>query len=162
MKSIPLTRGKFALVDDEDFEELSKYSWQATKSKHSKNFRATRRTPGGRFDKRYYVAMHRMVLNINDSKIQIDHIDRDPLNNQKSNLRICTNSQNQQNRKKQLKCSSKYKGVSLDKRRRKWYSYIRTEKLKSLGYFHSEIEAAKAYNEAAKKYFGEFALLNDV
>lgn len=157
MKLIPLTRGQSALVDDEDFEELLKYSWQANKF-----FRVSRRTPGKRCDKRHYISMHRYIMGVSDPKVQIDHIDGNPLNNQRNNLRIATNSQNQQNRRKHLKCSSKYKGVSLDKRRGKWSSYIRIDKLKFLGYFHSEIEAAKAYNEAAKKYFGEFAKLNNI
>lgn len=158
MKLISLTRGKQALVDNEDFEELSKYSWQANKF-----FRVSRRTSGKRCDERHYISMHRYIMGVTDPKVLIDHIDGNTLNNQRSNLRISTNSQNQQNRRKQLKCSSKYKGVSLDKRKEKWSSYIRiNKKLKFLGYFHSETEAAQAYNEAAKKYFGEFAKLNDI
>ena len=150
MKTIPLTQGKFALVDDEDFERLSKYHWTYDES----NNRA-----------------HRIGIMMSHAVIQadnwLDHRDGNGLNNQKSNLRLCTRSQNQQNQRKQKrKTSSKYKGVHFYTSRKKWQAYISFlnilgQKIKKhLGYFMSEKDAARAYDEAARFYHKEFAALN--
>ena len=96
----------------------------------------------------------------------LDHIDCNPSNNDISNLRAATIKQNGMNRKKDksyagIQTLSKFKGVSLNKQLKKWISRIGINgKRKHLGYFTSEIEAAKAYDTAAIKLYGEFAKLN--
>lgn len=109
--------------------------------------------------------MHHEVFGV---KIQLDHIDGNGCNNQLENLREAVQLENNRNMRKQEGCSSKYKGVSWHKREGKWCARIAAGELLPngyhkriwLGYFEDEIEAAKAYDRAAIKYFGEFAKLN--
>lgn len=106
------------------------------------------------------ISMHKEVMKFTGTKIMIDHKDRDSLNNQKSNLRVCNNSQNTANSKKRKNCTSKYRGVAKY-RIGLWRAYGgKNGKMIHLGYFKSEIEAAKKYNEFAKEIHGEFANLN--
>ena len=103
--------------------------------------------------------MHRQILNVPEG-LEIDHKNHNMLDNRKYNIRTCSKAENQHNRKTQ-KHSSKYKGVSWHKERRKWRTRIcNNGKEFSLGLFDSEIEAAKAYDQKAKELFGEFAYLN--
>ncbi len=93
----------------------------------------------------------------------MDHANHDQLDNQRANLRRCTNSQNMANRRKQPGCSSRFKGVHWYKRVGKWRANIEVDGRKyALGYFDDEIEAARAYNVAAIEHFKEFALPNSV
>ena len=157
MKKIPLTQNKLASIDNEDFELISQYKWCVSK-KHSISYAITSAIKN---NIKTTLKMHRLIMKIVDPKIQIDHVDGDGLNNQKLNLRICTSQQNQRNRQKNKVSSSKFKGIWWDKRVKKWQVSIQIgKKRKHLGYFHNEIEAAKAYDTAAKKYFGEFARFN--
>lgn len=104
--------------------------------------------------------MHRLILNA-PKGIKVDHQDGDGLNNQRRNIRLATNAQNSMNQKPRVKTSSKYKGVSLDKRHGTWKSQIgKNGAIIWLGQFRSEVEAAKAYDRAAREMFGEFACLN--
>lgn len=154
-KIIELTKGYIAIVDDDDFETVSNHSWCADTSMEN-YVRAYCNI------KKKIIKLHRFVLKLTDSKIIVDHINGNPLDNRKENLRICTRSQNQCNQKtwKSTK-SSRYKGVSWRPDRSKWCAYIsKNGKRKSLGCYHSEHEAAEAYNKKAIDLFGEFAKLN--
>jgi len=153
-KLIPLTQGKFALVDDEDYERLSKFKW------YYHNGYAARLTYDTATKKRKLIFMHRLILNTPDGKYT-DHRDGNELNNMKSNLRICSTSQNMQNQRPHQDGTSVFKGVCWHKGKGKWLAYIKPEgKQKHLGYFKSETKAAFAYDEAAIALFGEFAKTN--
>jgi len=149
MKEIQLTRGMVALVDDEDYEYLNKWHWYVYKGYST--FYALSKI------KHKDLKMHRIIMNC-PKDMQVDHKDGNGLNNQKGNLRICTNAQNQANRKSYGK--SKYLGVSYN-RNTYIQAYIGHNKRNIyLGVFKTEEEAAIAYNEAAIKLHGEFAKLN--
>ena len=109
------------------------------------------------------IYMHRIVANAQPGQI-VDHIDRNPLNNQEANLRICTNAQNCANRPSQRNNgTSRYKGVSWHRQRRRWQAQIQVlGRQMHLGDYLSEIEAASAYNDAAHLHFGDFAYLNPI
>jgi len=155
MKKIKLTREQYAIVDDENYRELNRYKWHARYDLHSASYYATRHK------EQIMVQMHRIILNA-PRGIQVDHINHNTLDNRIENLRMCTNSQNHMNRKPHKNTTSKYKGVCLPQNK-KWVAQIHVNKKQvHLGYFELEIQAAKAYNKAARKYFGKFALLNEV
>lgn len=161
MKEIKLTRGQITIVDNADYDELSKFKWFAAvyRLKSKTIFYAKRYDS----NKKKIVAMHRAILGVDDSKTLVDHKDTDTLNNQRRNLRIATKTQNAKNRNHHAGCLSRYKGVSYSKRTKLWVACIQHDlKLERLGYFDDEVSAAFAYNNAAKKYHGEFARLNDL
>lgn len=146
---------KEIFIDDEDYQLISKYTWYINKgcsTFYSGNNKVGR--------------MHRYIMNINDSSILIDHINGNGLDNRKENLRICDQKSNVRNSKKRLNTLNNFKGVYFhknSKRIKKWQASIKVNYKKiSLGYFEKEIDAAKAYNRAAKKYFGEFAKVNKI
>jgi len=147
-------RGKYvALVDDEDFEYLNQFKWCAMKGRSS--FYAVRKI--GIIGKKHNQSMHVEILNGKG----IDHIDHNGLNNQKSNLRLCSQSENCMNTKKRENTSSIYKGVSFHNCTKKWLAQISINgRHIHIGLFVSEIEAAKAYNKKAIELFCEFANLN--
>jgi len=156
MKEIQLTRGYVALVDDEDYERVNAFKW-CVRIKSNTQYAIRGVSIGGRKTKT--ITMHQFINNAPIGFVT-DHKDRNGLNNQKHNFRTCTQSQNSMNRKTNYG-SSKYKGVNLNKQMNKWMSYIRVNKiLIYLGCFEDEIIAAKTYDLAAIKYFGEYAYLN--
>jgi hypothetical protein len=160
MKQICITRGLVALVDDCDFESLSKFKWCA--SKGNSTFYAVRkeRTEG---NGRTTVKMHRQILGLSKGDgIYVDHRNHNGLDNRRENLRACTLSQNSCNQHIQIRPkSSQYKGVCWDNKRNKWRALIAVNRKRIyLGWFTSEIEAAKAYDQAAVKHHGEFAYVN--
>ena len=163
MKKIKLTQGQFALVDDADYEWLNQWKWHAQYCKYTDSYYAVRKSPTVR-GKRRLIRMHRQLLRLSrGDKRQADHINHATLDNRRNNLRGCTLQQNSMNRNPRQNTSSKYKGVYWNKEKRKWQVKITAgKKNKYLGCFNSEIDAARAYNEAAKKYFGEFAHLNKI
>lgn len=154
---IPLTQGKFAIVDDFNYEWLNQWKWFALKNVNV--FYAVRNV--GKHPHQELIRMHREILGLklNDDK-QADHRNGNGLDNRKFNLRLCTNSQNQHNQHS-IRGISKYKGVSWDKRSKKWKAKIQFERKRiHIDQFDSEIEAAKAYDTKALELFGEFAYLN--
>ncbi len=162
MKEIPLTQGMIAQVDDEDFEWLSQWKWTLQKNKqgHKFFFYATRRTTRRNHVSRKCIIMHRLIMNAPHGLL-VDHKDGNGLNNKRSNLRICNNSQNLANGKQiNHRKTSMFKGVRWIVRLNKWCARIGRSGKHYLGLFNTEEQAAKAYDEAAKKQYGEFSCLN--
>lgn len=155
MKLITLTQGLFAMVDDDDFDHLNQWKWHAQKTKTG--FYAARTIKK--------IMMHRVIMKT-PVGMDVDHIDHVTLNNQKSNLRNCTRSQNVIHTA--AVGISKYKGVTLSSYipkkpavKRKWQaSIIVNGQYKYLGHFQNEMDAAKAYNDASLLFHKEFAQLN--
>lgn len=151
---VPLTQGKFALVDTRDGWVLS-HPWCYGKTWHCEY--ASRRVDGKK------VYMHRELLGLaaND-KVEVDHRDGNGLNNRRDNLRLATHQQNLQNQRPRGG-SSKYRGVFWDKSKARWKASIRLGARRFwLGSFSTELEAAVAYNRRAKELFGDRARLNHV
>jgi len=148
------------LVDEENFEELSKFNWYVRKNKHVFYVLCNIIVN----ENKKTLQMHRKVMGLNfGDKLIVDHKDHNGLNNRKENLRIVTHGQNMQNKRSSKNSSSKYLGVHLFKLTNKWRAEIKVNKKKfSLGFFADENEAAIAYNNAAITHFGEFANLNQI
>ncbi len=147
MKLIPLTKGLFAKVDDEDFESLKVFNWCL----HSAGY--ARRTGN--------ILMHRIIMAA-PKGIHIDHINGDKLDNRKVNLRFATRAENSLNKNKYCG-EGQYKGVHLFKRTGKYTAYIKYNKKKlHLGYFDTAEKAALAWNKRAIELYGDFAKLNEV
>lgn len=155
---IALGHWRYAIVDTEDLRRLSRFRWFAS-TKSKKSFKP--RIYAHRNDGDKVVYMHREVLSevlLVDGSKEIDHINGNSLDNRKANLRVCTCRQNAQNLRKRKGCSSRFKGVCWSKNTGKWRARIEhSVKQIHLGYFESESEAAKAYDEKAKELFGKFA-----
>ena len=166
MKKIKLEKTQlYVMIDDDDYKKVKAYRWHA----HNRNL-------GGRslyaacYQQKSLGAskaitfLHDLIMNPPD-RMQVDHIDFNTLDCRKSNMRIATYSQNQANRRKTIKynTTSEYKGVSFhaNVKRKKWHAHITINgHSQSLGYFHKEIEAAKAYDKKAVEAWGEFANTN--
>jgi hypothetical protein len=159
MKEIPLTQGKFAKVDDEDFDALNAYRWHVSSTGY-----AVRNVPhptGAR--RQTLLGMHRSIagLEFGDSR-NIDHIDGDRLNNQRKNLRIATFAENTRNKRRHANNMTGFKGVSWRKDVGKFWARIgKGKKNISLGFFDDAASAHEAYKKAAKDMFGEFASAGD-
>lgn len=144
-----------ALVDDDDYAYINSFKWCIMKAGKTIYAKRSIRING----KKKGFLMHWAIM----SKKGIDHIDHNGLNNQKSNLRICTQSENNMNRSKQENTSSPYKGVSFHKSHKKWRANIKINgKQIHIGYFNTEKDAAKAYDLKAIELFCEFANLNNL
>lgn len=165
MKEIQLTQGKVALIDDNDFELVGKHTWAAEKS--NETFYAISKIRIG--GKSVNVRLHRFLMSAEPNML-VDHRDRNGLNNQRENLRVCTSQQNNANRT--ARGVSTYKGVCYTEIKRVnqsgivkvypyWQASIQIDgKSKILGRFKNEQQAALAYNKAAVAKYGEFANLN--
>jgi hypothetical protein len=150
MKLIKLTQSLFAQVDDEDFDKINDLKWYAVKAPRTYYVRS--KSQGQKS-----LVLHRFIMNPPDNML-VDHIDGNGLNNQKENLRIVNHTSNMRNRKSHQNSSSQFLGVSYVK---PWKAQIRANgKDIYLGRYTTEEEAAKAYDEAARTHYGEFANLN--
>jgi len=151
-RRIRLAKDRFAVVDPEDFRKLSLYDWHLHENK-GKCYAVT-------FNEGKILYMHRFITNAPKGTI-IDHRNHESLDNRKVNLRFATHSQNCCNKKILKKGTSKYRGVGIDKKSKKWRAVIYYNGIrKYLGSFENEEDAARAYDNAAKIYHGEFAMLN--
>lgn len=153
MKKIILSNSnKFALIDDEDYWRVVSHTWYLDKGKNGERILSRINTK--------LINLGKFILNTIEL---VDHKDRNPLNNQKENLRKCTYIQNSQNRAVRVDSESGIKGATYDPRTKKYMVRIKVNKeFIWLGRHDTLEEAAKAYNKAAIKYFGEFAWLNPI
>ncbi len=156
MKEIKLGRGnKVALIDDEDFEKVSKYKWHLTGA-------LGRQYVVHSFTKNHkkQINLHRFIMNEPDGLV--DHRNHDRLNCQKSNLRVCSFKDNIRNSRRMSRIGkSKYKGLTFNPKVKRWRAKVYADgKRYELGYFDKEVDAAIAYNNAVIKLHGEFACIN--
>ena len=160
-RKVSLTQGQVALIDTQDWPLVRAYSWHACRcGRNAWRAETTIRVHG----RSTHIRLHRLLtgLESGDGKC-VDHINGNGLDNRRCNLRVCTQHENLCNRRKFMESSttSFYKGVSWHKLRSKWRAYIRVNgHAIHLGLFINEKEAARAYDQAAMTYFGEFARLN--
>lgn len=153
VKTILLTKGQIAFVDEAMYEELNQYKW------HFNGRYAARTDP----ESSKPIYMHRQILHkLNAPRAAYtDHIDGNTLNNQRNNLRDVTGAQNGYNKRTTKNAVSPYKGVTYERKKQCWRAAIYPHGMRRcLGYFHDEIEAALAYDRAACIHFGEYARLN--
>lgn len=177
MVLIKLSHGLFAKIDDKDFEKVSQFEWFAYRiagmgqsgKTYLYGFKPGRKVkkegekyPSGK-QKYQRVWLYNFLMEPSEGMI-VDHINGDPLDNRRSNLRIITQKQNVLNRGKRVNGkTSKFLGVSKNVEKKKFIASIKIlGKSLYLGSYSNEEDAAKAYNEAAIKYFGEFARLNEI
>lgn len=159
MKEIPLRNRKgeviaHTIVDDADFGWLNQWIW----SLHS-NGRVYRHvSKGGRST---MPLIHRVIVGATSPSIEVDHINGNPLDNRRENLRLCTRKENARNRRKSRNCSSRFKGVSWNQRSQKWHAYIYVgDRQRNLGKYDDENQAAQAYDKAARELHGDYAKPN--
>lgn len=148
--SIPLSQGKFSIVDPDVYEIVSSMKWWAYSSNGGKTYYATRLRQ----------ALHRFIMSPPKGMV-VDHINHNGLDNRRCNLRVCTPRQNMHNSPRQKISTNRYKGVWFRKKRNRWAATISTDGKKTLiGFFKTEEDAARAYDRVAKERRGEFAYLN--
>lgn len=150
MREVPLTRGRVALVDDEDYEEVARYKWCYMTAGYAARSVVKEK-------KRWLLYMHREILKPPKGK-HVDHVNGDTLDNRRSNLRLATHAENMRNSKKLSKNNtSGYKGVAFDRSTGNWKAYISVDgKLKHLGRFSTAEAASECYEHHAKLIFKEF------
>lgn len=153
-KEIKLTKGMVALVDDEDYVWLSQFKWHAV-THSSGRISYARRMVKNSDGKVGAMSMHRAIMQPPDD-MQIDHINHNGLDNRKENLRVCDVSTNARNRRKRTGSHSKYIGVTKHKKSGKWVARLEF----NIGVFDDEEEAARAYDEVAKRVYTEHVRLN--
>lgn len=162
MKKIVLTNGDCTLVDDSDYERLNQFNWYYHDRRKDGGGYVVRRQWNFDTKEARMVTMHREILGCPEGQ-HVDHKNGNTLDNRKSNLRICTRSQNQMNRPAQRNNTSGFKGVWAIKGTDKWQAMITVDRKRTyLGVFKDKLEAAKAYNKMAKKLHGKFAKLNKI
>lgn len=159
MKEIPLSNSPLrALVDDEDYEEFGRWKWKLSERGYVCRCKHQRLA----IPEFVTLYLHKEVIGIGPGRI-VDHKDRNKLNCQRENLRPATKSRNAQNSVGQQGTTSQFKGVSWHRLSQSWLAQIRKNGTgRYLGLFDDEQDAARAYNAAARRLFGEFARLNPV
>jgi hypothetical protein len=160
MKTIPLSKGKVALVDDDDYERIAKFKWWINSHGY-----AARTVWYGRNHAPQHrnFSMHREILGVTDRRREVDHRNENRLDNRKSNLRICDHNQNSSNRGAPRSNKSGYKGVVKHPQSQGWIAQITVKgKNHYLGHFSTPQLAAAAYNKVAAKSFGDYAKLNEI
>lgn len=158
----PEHHGQVALVDDVDFERISKHRWTAFRQKHpdgsTRGWYAVRNVRSGGKSKLHM--MHRVILGA-DGETFVDHVNGNGIDNRRCNLRLCTVSQNAHNMAPLLRGSSPYKGVTWHKTEGRWAAQIKSHgRHIHLGLYDDEVAAAHIYDRAARSLFGEFARAN--
>ncbi len=159
-RRIPLTQGLYAWVDPEDYDALDRYKWHATQGRTT--FYAQRKAWDPVMRKEVTIKMHRQILPVGAGLV-VDHINRNGLDNRQANLRSATRSQNVCNRQRAGRTGghSSFRGVTWHKGMNQWFARIGVKgQAIPLGYFEDEIDAALAYDEAARYHHGPFATLN--
>ena len=159
-RRIPLNQGEYAIVDPDDYDRMRKYKWQV--NKRSNTYYAIRHKWLPEEKRHTTVGMHREIIDV-PAGMFVDHINHRGLDNRKANLRPATPADNARYARypKKKNATSKYRGVWYNKQTKKWRTQILVNrKRKQIGYFKNEIDAAKAYDEAAKRYYKKFAILN--
>lgn len=161
-KKIKLSKGKFAIVDDADFEWLNQWKWSYTGHMRGEQFGyAVRRVyPNGRYEKGVTILMHRLIMCPSNEQ-QVDHIDNDRLNCRRLNMRLCSRRENLCNKIRAKNNKTGFKGVCWHKINKVWTAYITAAGVRMhLGCFKDKASAARAYDRAAKEFHGRFAHLN--
>lgn len=154
VNSIPLTQGRFAIVDDDDFEDLTKHKWYympiGYAGRHSK---LSDPEGSGKF-----IYMHRVIMNALP-KQEVDHVNHDKLDNRRINLRLASSRQNKCNTNLRINNKSGLKGVSWSKRRKLWTAQVKVSvgRTQNLGYYDNKYDAYAAYCSVARELYGEFA-----
>lgn len=150
------SKGEIIVVDVEDYEKLNNYNWNCFYY-YPRTFKRSKET-----GKLIGTCMHNIIMSISSKETFVDHINNNPLDNRKENLRLCSPTQNGYNRKLNKNNTIGYKGVTWHKRDKRFQASIKVAGKKiHLGYFKNAEDAAEAYNKAAIKYFAEFAKLNE-
>ena len=154
-KEVPLQNGMIAIIDDEDYERVNQYRWAARTDENNSVLKIYNSS-----EIRTTISLNRFILNLENEQ-KVIHKDGDELNFTKTNLIVVDQAIVSRKRRGNKNSSSKYKGVSLHSQTGKWKAQINANgSVKHLGLFESESKAALTYNEAAIKYFGEYAYQN--
>lgn len=155
--AILLTRGKLAIIDTADRGLVEGRSWYSTKKKQCWYAKSDLGPVDG---ERVRDTLHRVIMGVTDRRVQVDHINRNGLDNRRSNMRLCSNAENSRNQRRPSNTSG-FKGVSWNKLMNKWRAQIRVDyHTTCIGHFASKEDAARAYDQYAMTLFGEFAVLN--
>jgi hypothetical protein len=163
---IKLTQGKYALIDESDAEKVNTLKWCLFVGNGGSMY-ATAYIRGTGYKNRKMILMHRFILGAKPWQVT-DHINHNGLDNRRANIRLCSRTENMRNKIKQTNNPGRYKGVWWETARGKWQASICIGKIGGkktrvyLGRYDLAKDAAKAYDNAAKKYFGEFAYVNGV